>query len=739
MKRCLVLVVALLGLAVAAAEARAAIGFRQLTGTYPAAVQRGTKSTVTVYSNFTLDGAYEVLFDEPGVRMTLAEPKPLGGGHNGKSRAGNPFRFEVEVPAEQASRIYEYRIATPQGVSSLGLLRVTDYPVIVEPKGENGTAATAQPVTLPATLCGKSEREDVDCYRIEGAAGEELICEVFGQRILVGIHDMIATNADYTMDPLLTLYGPNGQIVAQNDNTFGGDSLLACKLPTTGSYVLEVRDARYVGHAKYTYCVEVAKRPYALALFPFAVQRGQTAAAELIGPFCESAAKVPLSAAADEGVGRKYLRPETPRGVLNPLSVLVSEHPQLLATGDNTSLAKPMPLTLPVGVSGRLNGEEDAHHYAFEAHKGAWYVFEVHSQRFDLPLDGVIEVLDAAGKLVEGAVADDTLLYGDEMAYHKDPRLFFKAPADGRFIVQVRDMHGRGGPAFAYHLRAEPTGGEFELKTECYYAMLAHGTRTLWFARVARFAGFEGPVKVSMTGLPPGVSCQEVTIPAGINDCSLNMIATAEAPVGAALVHVVGQAEVTGPDGKPQTIERVARATCEQQGTGGGQYLWPCRTQIVGVVEKLDVLQVEASPTEVTLTPGGKVEIEVRVERDKDYTDMVNLDMTFMYPGAPEAARRGMQLPPGVTLGKGSQLRLVGKEPILRGKIVLEASDKAAPIEQFPISVLAGVNISFSVNTIYASNPIALTVAKKETVAAVPTSPAGGNKPAVGEVAAPKP
>src|SRR5580692_3461757 len=126
-------------------EAQAAIAFRQLTGTYPVAVQRGKKATVTVFSNFTLDGAYEVFFDQPGIRMTLAEEKPLGGGHNGKSRAGNPFRFNVDVPADQPARVYEYRIATPQGVSSIGLLRVTDYPILLESNKENGAPTTAQP------------------------------------------------------------------------------------------------------------------------------------------------------------------------------------------------------------------------------------------------------------------------------------------------------------------------------------------------------------------------------------------------------------------------------------------------------------------------------------------------------------------------------------------------------------------------------------------------------------------
>lgn len=729
----------LAGLSVVAAAlpaAEAAIGFRQLTGTYPAAVQRGTKATVTVYSNFTLDGAFDVFFDEPGIQMTLAEPRPLGGGHNGKSRAGNPFRFQVEVPADQPLRVYEYRIAAPQGVSSIGLLRVTDYPVIVEPAGENGTPATAQAIKLPATVCGKCEREDVDCYRIDGQAGEELVCEAFAQRVLAGIHDMIAAQSDYLMDPLLTLYGPNGQVVAQNDNTFGGDALLACRLPTTGSYVLEVRDARYLGHPKYTYCVEIAKRLFVRTVFPFAVERGKTVDAELLGPFCEPLAKTQLTAAGDEPLGRKDVQLETARGRLNPVPVLVSEHPQLLAPGDNLAPEKAADIALPAGISGRLLHEEEAHYYAFQARKNAWYLFEVQSHRCGLPLDGVLEVYDSADKLVEGGAADDLLQFGDELPYHKDPQLYFKAPADGRFVVCVRDVHGRGGPLFAYHLRAEPAAPDFDIRTECYYAMLAPGTRAVWFARIFRLAGYEGPVTVSVEGLPPGASCEPVTIPAGISDCSLNLAADFETPVSAALVHVVGRAEVPGLDGQVRLVEHRAHVSCEQQGVGGGQYLWPCRTQLVGVAEKLDLVSVEAAPAVVRLARGGKAEIEVFVQRDKDYADPVVLDMTFIYPGAPQAERRGMQLPKGVTLGKGSQLRLAGKGETLRGKIVIEASKDAALVDHFPITVLAGVSISFSVTTVYGSNPVYLTVAPASELAAAAPLAAPAGKPVASDAKA---
>jgi hypothetical protein len=144
--------------------------------------------------------------------------------------------------------------------------------------------------------------------------------------------------------------------------------------------------------------------------------------------------------------------------------------------------------------------------------------------------------------------------------------------------------------------------------------------------------------------------------------------------------------------------------TCELQSQGGGQGRWPIRTQLVGVVEKLDLLAVEASPEQIVLKPGSKAEIQVKIQRQEGFADPVLLDMAFVY----FTIKWGEQLPPGVSMTGASKTRLTGKT--LEGKIVLEASAAAKPVERLPIAVIAGVSISFSINTLYASNPLSLTI-----------------------------
>lgn len=682
--------------AVATLYAETKIGFRQLSIVDPVAVQQGTETTLSIHSNFTLDEAYKVFFDKPGIEATFLEEKPIDAPRRGRGRLGKPFRFRFRVPADQEPGVYECRVATRQAVSSVTHVLVTEYPVVQEVPDENGTAETAQSVSVPVAVSGRcNPGEDVDCYRFAGHAGQQIAVQVYAQRVTEAVHSMQCGNSVYLMDALLRLYGPEGRLISENDNFIGGDALITYALPADGQYVLEVRDARYIGDQKYAYCVEITDQPFAHAVFPMAAQQGTTTNVELLGTNLGPEGRSSLALPQDEPAGRRTARFETPLGLTNPLPVLVSEHPQVVVEGAHASPDDALPLSLPVGVNGRLGGSGEVHHFSFAAEKGVFYLFEVIANKHNSPLDGVLEIYNADGKRVAGA---------DDGRQTKDPKLYFNAPADGTYTVALRDLHDRGGERFIYHLRAERSGPDFEVHGEYYYAMLAPGTRAMWFAQVDRLNGFEGPVEIHAEGLPAGVSLTPVTIPPGMHRCGLILSCAPDAKIDASLARVFGKADIPGPDGETREVIRYGRITCELQTQGGGQARWPINTQLVGVTKPLDLTKVDATPDEITLRPGEKAEITVRIERSEGFTDPVTLAMSFMYFNN----SFGDQLPPGVSMSKESQARLSGDT--LEAKIVLEASAKALPVERLPIAVIARVPITFSITTNFATNPVYLTV-----------------------------
>tara|TARA_R110002095_G_scaffold52007_2_gene45417 strand:- start:1635 stop:3818 length:2184 start_codon:yes stop_codon:yes gene_type:complete len=685
------------------------IGFRQLVAFKPAAVQQGDKRKVQLHSSFTLDGTHAVLFDQPGIKIEFAETKPKPAPRRGRGSIGTPFDFDIEVPQDQPARIYECRVATDQAVSSVSHLLVTPYPVIEEvEKKDNNTFDNAQVVTLPSTVCGICEKaEDVDCFKFTGKKGQEITLQVYAQRVTEAIHTM-QTSSVYLMDSILTLYGPQKQIVAQNDNFIKSDSLITYKLPADGEYVFEIRDARYVGSGKYVYCIEVSDTPFVYHTFPFAVQKGKTADVELRGFALKDQQKASLSAVDAKETGWAQRTLKTPAGQTNAVWTLVSDDPQVTAPGTNISAKTAFPLTIPVGVSARLNEAEQTHYYSFKTKKDQYYYFQLMSNRIDLPLDCVMEVQDDKGKAQRIYVNGGANSEADDGLQTKDSQFYFKAPAEGEYFVTVRDLHDRGGERFAYHLSAELSGPDFEVHGEYYYAQIAPGTNMLWFAKVKRLNEFNGPIEMNIEGLPKGVTFEPVTLPPGVNDCGLILKASQDAPINASLVKITGKAKIPGPDGKEREIVREGRITCEIQSRGGGQARWPINTSIVGVTKPLDLLEVTASPSEIVLKPGESAEIKVKIKRSDVYQDPVTLATSFMY----FKSKFGEQLPPEVTLSSKSKTRLAGDT--LEGTLIIEASKKAAPIKRFPFAAMARVGITFSITTNYASNVLYLTITGSE-------------------------
>ncbi len=686
------------------------IGFRQLVAFKPAAVQQGEKRKIQLHSSYTLDGTHSVFFDQPGIKMKFAEPKPKAAPRRGRGSVGTPFAFDIEVPRNQPTRVYECRVATDQAVSSVTHLLVTPFPVIEEvEKKNNNTFDTAQVVTIPSTICGICEKtEDLDCFKFTGKKGQEITLEVYAQRITQAIHTM-QTSGVYLMDSILTLYGPQKQIIAQNDNFNKSDSLINFKLPADGEYVFEIRDARYKGTGKYAYCIEFSETPFAYHTFPLAVQKGKTAEVELHGHALKGHNKTSFSATDAKATGWAKRTFKTPAGQTNAIWTLISDHPQVSAPDTNTTAKTAFPLTLPVGVSARLTEPGQSHYYSFKAKKNQYYFFKLTSSRIDLPLDCVMQVEDSKGKVQRIYVNGGATTEADDGLQMKDSEFYFKAPADSEFIVTVRDLHDRGGERFAYHLSGELSGGpEFEVHGEYYYAQIAPGTNMMWFARVKRLNGFNGPIEMNIEGLPKGVTFEPVTLPPGVNDCALILKAGKAAPINASLVKISGKAKLPGPDGKEREAVRYGRITCEIQTGGGGQVRWPINTSIVGVTKPLDLLEVTASPSEIILKPGGSAEIKVKIKRSEAYKDPVTLATAFMY----FRSKFGGQLPPGVTVSKKSKTRLAGKT--LEGTLIIEASEKAAPIKRFPFAAMARVGITFSITTNYASNVLYLTVTDPE-------------------------
>ncbi|MEO6739715.1 MAG: hypothetical protein ABIP20_05645 [Chthoniobacteraceae bacterium] len=150
-------------------------------------------------------------------------------------------------------------VARGQTVSNFVPFAVDTLKEVLESEPNNSTADT-QKITLPVVVNGRIDQPgDIDVFRFEGHAGDEIVAEIFARRLASAL------------DSTLTLTDSSGKQLAFNDDnedrgagltTHHADSRLAAKLPADGAYFLQVADAQHAGGPEHSYRLRVsAPRP----------------------------------------------------------------------------------------------------------------------------------------------------------------------------------------------------------------------------------------------------------------------------------------------------------------------------------------------------------------------------------------------------------------------------------------------------------------------------------------------
>jgi hypothetical protein len=678
--------------------ARAETAYPMLMSIKPAAVQVGQTSEATINSRYSMHGAYQLLVSGDGVTGEVAHPPPTIEQPEKKSTPDKlPVRFIVSADAQPGVR--DVRIATPQGVSTVGQLVVTRDLVIVEAAG-NDTPDKAQQVSLPATICGAIEKnEDVDCFLFHVQAGQSLVFRVRSARLQDRVHDLQTHS-----DPILTLRTAEGVTIAASDNyEYQADPLLAHHFQQAGDYLLEVRDVRYQGNQYWEYCIEASDRPFVETVFPLALAAGQQESLELIGHNLPDGSALSFTAPTALPPGMHWLDLPLRGRPGNPAAMIVADVPLAReADGANDAPEGAQLIALPAGVNGRIERPGDVDYYAFEARKGEAVSFEVVARRRLSALDSHLRVLDALGKQL--ALNDDLRLGKRGSADSQQEN--WTAPADGRYLVEIRDIHLRGGPQYPYFLKLTRSQPYFELYLDTDKTQIGPGGCGAVFVRVERKNGFAGEIQLAIDDLPHGVtaSCGRILAGKGQDGCIV-LEADHDAPPNVAQTTVRGTARHTLPDGQQLDLSAVAVPYQETYQPGGGRGHWPVDNHTLAVTEYGDLRAVSLSTYDVTLRPGEAQRIEIAIDRSPGVTANVTLDMMMRHLNSNYANT----LPPGVTLDdKQAQSLLAGQAT--KGYLTLKAAKDAPPTDKQQAVVLAHVALNFVMKWTYASRPVTISV-----------------------------
>ena len=689
----------LIGL-IADAELQAQTAYPMLMSLRPVAVQVGTTADVEVKSRYTMFGAYQVLVSGEGVSGEVV-PSEAKQEDPAKKPTVEKLAIKVTVAPDAAPGVRDLRIATPQGVSTVGQLVVVRDPVVVE-TGNNDTPAAAQQISLPAAVCGAIEKnEDVDFFRFHAEAGTALAFQVRCARLEDRIHDL-QTHAD----PILTLRTATGAtIVASDNNNYYADPVLAHRFDQTGDYLLEIRDVRYQGNQYWEYCLEISNRPVVECVHPLAVAAGQPESLQPLGHLLSDDARLTWTAPSSAPLGLASFQLPLHDELTNPVPLVVADVPltrESDASNDTPDAAQP--IDVPSGVSGRIDHEGDVDYFAFEAKKGEALSLEIVARRARSALDSHLRILDAKGKQL---ALNDDLRLGKRTT--SDSWLEnWTAPADGKYIVEVRDVHLRGGTLFPYFLKVTRSQPYFELYLDADKTQVCRGGCGALFVRIDRKNGFTGEVQLAIDGLPPGVTaqCGRILADKGQDGCIV-LEAASDAALAVGNVTVTGKGTHATADGAPVELTAVAIPYQETYQPGGGRGHWPVNAHAVAVSDVADIRGITLSTYEVTLQPGMSQKIEITIDRSPGFTANVTLDMLMRHLNSTFAST----LPPGVTLNdKDAKSLLAGSAT--QGFLTLTAAKDAPPVEKQEAVVVAHVALNFVMKWTYASRPVTITVAK---------------------------
>lgn len=217
-----------------------------------------------------------------------------------------------------------------------------------------------------------------------------------------------------------------------------------------------------------------------------------------------------VSVAANAEPRRRDLRLATPAGLTNPIAFCIGQLPEVSEDEPKTSIdlqgrgesrfGRPPPastpevetkVTLPCIANGQiLPGDVDR--FRFEARKGQRLVVAAGAREL-IPyladavpgwFQATLALYDAQGR---------ELAYCDDHRFNPDPVLFWQIPADGQYVIEIKDAIYRGREDFVYRIAM----GELPFVT----GVFPLGGR----------AGAQTPVKISGWNLPQTALSQDAS------------------------------------------------------------------------------------------------------------------------------------------------------------------------------------------------------------------------------------
>ena len=509
------------------------------------------------------------------------------------------------------------RLRCKGGVTYMRTFWIGQFPTVKEAE-PNNDFEKPQIIPMNTTVHGTAGTEDADYYRITAKKGQRLSAEIEGMRL-----------GAVFFDPYVAILDHRRFEMAASDDAplLKQDAFVSVIAPEDGEYTILVRESAYEGNNNCRYRLHIGTFSRPTAVYPPAAKAGVPTSFQMIGdPAGDYSVQATVS--GKEGELFKLFAQRDGLSTPSPNSVLVSSLPCSHEKEPNNESKQALaPLAAPCAFHGIIGKKGDVDWFRFHAKKGQNLRIRLRGRSLRSPLDSVLYLRDASGKQL-GRNDDQGGL---------DSIIDFKPPADGDYLLNVRDHLGKGGPAYTYRVEidhrkpalhatlpiARRNDSQFR-KVIC----IPRGNRYATVVNISR-KNLVCACTLKATTLPDGVTMRHSPAPRKANNFLALFEATADAPVAGGLHHL------TLRDAKPGSTTagdlREVIHHIEINNTGTFHSTYDDRVTIAVIEEAPFRIELHTPP--VPIVRNGTAALQLTLHRSPGFDGAVKLTLPWKPPG----------------------------------------------------------------------------------------------------------
>ena len=624
-------------LLIGASLAKAQLPHPDLQTIFPQGGQAG-QTVEVVIGGAELGETTGLLFSHPGIKceqIPTESTEFTPAGHKA-------LNYLISVAPDVAPGVYEVVAATRLGMTAPRAFAVSSFPERVHQV--NHSPETAEEVPINTVINGHADAAAVDHYKVSLKQGQRVIIRCEAEII------------DSRMDGTISIADSDGHEYKSDRDTSGRDPLLDFTAPRDDHYLIRVHDFTYAGGVHYPYRLIVTDAPHIDFIDPPAGPHGSTGKFKIYGRNLPGGSpgegirlgheelesievEIPLNLGETLELQAGGIYPSLVPGMIwrlesngrrsNPIRIGFSRFP-IIKGNEGQEHA----IQIPSEIHARFDTKGDLDQYRFEAKGGQPLWIECIASRIRAGSDSALWIdhvtVDAEGieRFKEIASNDDSggNPGGLDFPFRtNDCSLLFTPPSDGSYRLRIHDYTGGGGPADFYRLIIHPGAPDYDLVATAWYAappkatkaisrysaLIRRGGTTLLRVFAIRRNGFKNSISLSVQGLPDGIDCPPVILPAGKESATLVLYGTEEVDNWQGFVRVVGTAGDTTRTARPGTISW----SIGNRDTEFTRSRLSCQLPLSVTADEPAPLMIQPASDRYEITLGEKLEIPFKIEK----------------------------------------------------------------------------------------------------------------------------